>query len=251
MNHTNFLKLGVDNQCMSPTRRALLATSGIIATAGCVGPIFGPAHDNIGSLSLRTQTPSAVVEQTTTPVTIRALGPYGHTPVQRVLDDGSASYTAADTLVAEGEVVQQDGTFYELSHETTGHTPAMTYPIEFGATVPATTSVNDDETVSFDALPAADRSALRTGLINELWRKLSRTEGRVSGDEELVYPATSSGPTDSLLVPTPEYDTVRYGDGQIRLSVTGEATETRLHSYRLEGSTVATSEETYLTSSPR
>lgn len=232
---------------MSPTRRALLATSGIIATAGCMRPIFGPAHGKIGSLSLRTQTPSTVVEQTTTPVTIRALGPYGHTLVQRVLDDGSASYTAADTLVAEGEIVQQNGTFYELTHETTGHTPAMAYPIEFEATVPATTSVDDDETIAFDALPAADGSALRTGLINELWRRLSQTEGRVSGDEELVYPATSSGSTDSLLVPTPEYDTVRYKDGQIQVSVTGEATETRLHSYRLEGSTVATSEETYVT----
>ncbi|OYR68125.1 hypothetical protein [Halorubrum ezzemoulense] len=231
---------------MSSTRRALLATSGLIATAGCVRPIFGPAHDKIGSLSLRAQTPSTVAERTTTPVTVRALGPYGHTLVRRVLDDGSASYTAADTLVAEGEIVQQDGAFYELTHETTGHTPAMAYPIEFEATVPATTSVDDDETVSFDALPAVDRSALRTGLINELWRRLSRTEGRVSGDGELVYPATPSGPTESLVAPTPEYDTVRYGDGQLRLSVTGEVTETRLHSYRLEGSTVATSEEAYV-----
>ncbi len=231
---------------MPSTRRALLATGGVLATAGCIRPIGGTGG-TIGSLSLRTQTPSTVVERTTTPVTIRALGPYGHTLVQRVLEDGSASYTAADTLVAEGEIVRQDGTFYELTHETTEHTPAMAYPIEFEATVPATTSVDDDETIAFDALPAVDRGALRTGLINELWRRLSQTEGRVSGEKELVYSATPRGPTDSLLVPTPEYDTVRYQDGQIQLSVTGEATETRLHSYRLEGSTVATSAEAYVT----
>jgi len=231
---------------MPSTRRALLATGGILATAGCMGPI-SDTGGTIGSLSLRTQTPAAVVNRTTTPVTAHAFGPYGHTLLKRAINNGSTSYTAADPLVSEERIVRQNEAFYELTHETREDLPAVVYPIAFEATVPATTAVDDANTIAFDALPAADRSALRTGLINELWRRLSQTEGRVSGDEELVYPATPSEPTDSLLVPTPEYDTVRYQDGQIQLSVTGEATETRLHSYRLKGSTVATSRETYVT----
>lgn len=111
--------------------------------------------------------------------------------------NGSATWTGTrDPRFSDGDRIVYEGTVYRVSHETVATESVSEYAIEI---VPATGSIDDQQSIRYEDLPAADRAALAG----------HDDVGHRETDVEATY--TSEERNRSVLVPEPEYAVVAWG----------------------------------------
>lgn len=135
--------------------------------------------------------------------------------IRAVLDGRDVKRFGTSTLIENGTVVRANGHAYEITYRAIGRIrSASTFRIalERGATGNEFVRAN---TVSFDALPRVDRVRLRRG-------GYGRDASGYGVLDSQVYSTRER--EESMLVPTPDFDRLRWPDGTTAtVSVTSES----------------------------
>jgi hypothetical protein len=211
-------------------RRTVLAFALVALLAGLSG------CSAEGSLSLSPVDDRALAAEASHPVPTDAPPDADEKVIQRAIENGTATAVGEDPPVDERLPFRHESRFYALDYAENGTAPGydVGIRIDFNAT-----SV-DGTVVDYDELPAVDRDSLEFVLSQE------------PPDEDALEPGydfgvgaiyTESDAESSVLVPSQEYDAVRYEGEVYPIGVETERTE--LTVYRYEARLVAESHEAY------
>ncbi|QLH83917.1 hypothetical protein [Halosimplex pelagicum] len=211
-------------------RRTVLALALVTLLAGLSG------CSAAGSLSLTPVDDRALAEEASHPAPTDAPPDDDERVVQRAIENGTATAVGDHPPVDERLPFRHDGRFYAVEHAENG--TASGYDV--GIRIDFNASSVDGTVVDYEELPAVDRETLEFVL----------SQG--PPDEDGLEPGydfgvgatyTESDAESSVLVPTQEYDAVRYEGEAYPIDVEAERTE--LTVYRYEASEVAESHEAY------
>jgi hypothetical protein len=229
-------------------RRALLSTGVTLATAGCLGPVFGVGADcpRSAHLRLRHVTDAAVAEasadspETLAPPLRDAVRAAHRGEDATLWLPGSAGppFAGVDYLALDGDggrAANGGDAFVAVSSSVVSAVERTGY-----AFAVETAEEGDGGGVPFADLPAVDRTALYLALGYGTFRKLRGSESvrSVSVGVELAYPDDESEAR-SALVPHPDSDVVRIEGHPLRFRRT-DTTRATVETHRVDVRTVAT-----------
>ncbi|MFB6102042.1 MAG: hypothetical protein ABEJ73_05700 [Haloplanus sp.] len=220
-------------------RRALLSAGVTGATAGCLGPAFGFGSDcpRGASLRLRPVTDADTADAASGSLDTLA-PPHRDTIVAAHHGDEPTIWLpeSADAPFAGTDYVAVDDAYVTVSTSVVSSTERTGYEVRLDTDE----STTPGRSVALADLPAVDRTGLYVSLGYNTFRKLDASEGAhaVSIGGTLAYP-TDDAESRSVLVPDPEYDTVRIGGDPFRVRITG-TTPTTVGTRRVDVRTVAT-----------
>lgn len=189
-----------------------------------------------GSLSLSPVDDRALAEAASHPVPTDAPPDDDERVVQRAIENGTATAVGDDPPVDEQLPFRHDGRFYALDYAENGTAPGY----DVGVRIDYNASSVDGAVVDYEDLPAVDREVLEFALTRARPDDERLEEGYDIGVGGIY---TEGDAESSVLVPTQEYDAVRYEGEAYPIDV--EAERTDLTVYRYEAELVAEDHETY------
>jgi hypothetical protein len=189
-----------------------------------------------GSLSLTPVDDRALAEEASHALPTDAPSDEDERVVRRAVENGTATAVGADPPVNESLPFRHDGRFYAVGYAENGTEPGY----DVGIRIDFNASSVDGAVVDYEELPVVDRDTLEFVLTQRPPDEDALEPGYDFG-VGAVY--TESDAESSVLVPTQEYDAVRY-EGEI-YPVDVEAERTELTVYRYEAELVAESHEVY------
>ncbi|WP_123537507.1 hypothetical protein [Halosimplex salinum] len=211
-------------------RRTVLALALVALLAGLSG------CSAEGSLSLTPVDDRGLAEEASNSLPTDAPPDDDRVVVRRAVENGSATAIGERPPVDEQLPFRHEGRFYALDYAESGTAPGY----DVGIRIDYNASSVDGTVVDYEDLPAVDRETLEFVITRDR-----------PGDERLepgydvgVGATYTEGDAESsVLVPTQEYDAVRY-DGET-YPVDVEAERETLTVYRYEATEVAESHEVY------
>jgi hypothetical protein len=209
-------------------RREFLAAGATLA-ATAAGGCTGCERTPTASLEMNAVSDPAIAHQATWDVP----GPASdlHSIVEGAVENDSAIVEDTEPHLPDDEPVVYDDAVYRLSYEVVDSEPATSFQF----TLDPAESVDADETIRYDELPAVDREKFPSRGLDE--------PGSLGFGSSLLY--LDEEIPDSMLVPNPEYSVVVWDDDtRGRFEVSGSY-DTELNTYRFTAQQVDSSVTAY------
>lgn len=215
-------------------RRQFLAsaTALLSAAAGCVSSPGEEARMGVVEMPTATLSMTAVDDaDLAAEFTHDEMGADERAILDRVVEEGETTvgWHHEPPLHADRPLLH-DGVVYRVSTAVVDSRPAIDYSVKID--IPQRTP-EPAATVQFADLPAADRA---------VFEREGFADGEVVGIGT-VFTYTPEQETSSVLVPDPEYDYIRWADGETAEWVVDDSWETEQHRYRFAAERVATASE--------
>lgn len=195
-------------------RRALLSTGVAVATAGCFG--FGSGCSRSATLDLSAVSDADVADAASD--SPDSLSPAERDALAAARRDEAPTMWSVGDPFSSVEYVVVDGTYYvvETSVESSVERPGYALSLDADDATPD----GSLRAVTFDDLPAVDRTALFAALGYPSPREMTRYERAhsISVGGTLAYP-TDDAESRSELVPEPSFDVLRIAGRDFRMDV--------------------------------
>jgi len=214
-------------------RRALLSTGVAVATAGCFG--FGSGCSRSATLDLSAVSDADVADAASD--SPDSLSPPERDALAAARRDEAPTMWSVGDPFSSVEYVVVDGTYYvvETSAESAVERPGYALSLDADDATPD----GSLRSVTFDDLPAVDRTALFAALGYPSPREMTRYERAhsISMGGTLAYP-TDDAESRSELVPEPSFDVLRIAGRDFRMDV-GEPRQVIVEQFHVGVRTVA------------